>query len=333
MNELTKRVGRQSGAERAGRRARRTCAPRRAPIAEKGALSGIEIRHAGRLPVAGHRLAAGDAQPRVTKWRTAIEGARRLRVHTGLGGAGRNGDAEPDQRRARRAIHPADHPFRAGFPAKGGRRESGFGWCLGLRDGLAPLALIGLDSLDQLEDRRTALLDRRTFGSRRPLLPVPPSEHQIGRAECRQRAAHLARQVPAMAQQSTRGRPELGQGAQPIVGTEPDRSQQRRRDVGAIFREENQQVGIDRQARQRAGGDPAGARFDASALVAQESEGFGPRRIRRLRLPLGEQVDKLPPLRLARLGPVGRGGEHRGDHVVEAHPCSRRRAHARLRHA
>ncbi len=209
---------------------------RASAIAEEIALGGVEEGHARDPPVARRGAAAGDAEAGVAERRPFLERARRLAVDPILAAFGDRGDALADQRAARRALDPEDHPVGAGLPLELLDR-SGLGR-FGGRHRVAAAAEI-LDSGDKV-----ANLGLAAFGRRAELLSGRggdlAAEREIAGAEAGESVDDVGGQVAAVAKQAAGDRPEARQQVEPFVRAEPGAAEQRRGDCGQILGEEGE---------------------------------------------------------------------------------------------
>jgi hypothetical protein len=219
VDQLAQRIGGKVGSEQPGRRLRGRAAmgdlveprpARAAAIAEEIALGGVEEGDSRNPPVARGGAAAGDAEARVAERRAFLERAGGLAVDPILAALGDRGDALADQRPARRALDPEDHPVGPGLPLEfvdrhrlGGRGGAG---------GVAAAAEI-LDPRDEVADLRLAPLRGRAES------PESGSDlaaqREIAGAEAGQGVDHVRRKVAAVAQQAARDRPEARQKLEP----------------------------------------------------------------------------------------------------------------------
>src|SRR5690606_5188560 len=105
VDQLAQRIGRELGAEHAGRRILqraprdlvRAGPARRPAIALEGARRRVEKRKAGNPPVARRRPLPGDGEAGVTERAALLEATGSLAVDAMLAATGDPGDALPDQ--------------------------------------------------------------------------------------------------------------------------------------------------------------------------------------------------------------------------------------------
>ena len=309
--------------------------------ADEAAGRGIEHRHAGNAPVAGQRGPSADTEPRVAERGAMAERPARHAVDLRLAVCAGQQEADPDHRRARRRIDPADHAGRIGLEAETLGRL-GLVRLLAARYRLLAMLLaergdaidqrrdleaaagcgrrLGIEHIrerigDQRDDRRR-LRDGRLDLRHRDFRAVV-AEREIRRAEALQRADHIRAGIVAMAQHGAPGGAERGKQGTPFGIAEPSRAQHGRGHRRPVLREDRDQPRRGARQRQRARGGGAHRRRDAPTQAAQVIEHLAAL----LDSPAREKVRDLPERRLRAERRGGVRSENGLQAVVESHRC------------